>query len=120
MVILERRLERIALAGSRRTTSRRLLGASDEVGVVGHEAVGFLGVLLATPDPEGNQDQGTENSRTTDTDNDTDDGVASLGRHAGGLLVIRVEGCRMSRLCRGSLCGLGAIGVRLGDDLDRG
>lgn len=109
MVILQRRLERIPLA-TRRTTSGRLLRGND-ISVVSHEAIGFLGMLLAAPDSEGDQKEGAEDSSTANADNDTNDGVASLNRHAGGLRGIGVEGRRLRGLCRGSMSSLGAIGV---------
>lgn len=47
-----------------------------------HQAVVLVLVLLAAPDPPGDQRQTAEDDGAADADNDADDGVAGLGRHA--------------------------------------
>lgn len=77
VIIFQRRLERVPRTVARCTTSGRLLCGTD-VDLVSHEAVSLFSMLLAAPDSEGNQAERAENNGTTDTDNNANDGVASL------------------------------------------
>lgn len=96
MVVLQSRLERSSAISTRTARVGLLLLIDTGVCVaVGHQSVGLLGVLLASPDTPADNSDGAENDGTTDTDNNADDGAASLGRHARGTVVALVAqaGC---------------------------
>lgn len=77
-------------------------------------------MLLAAPDSESEQDESAEDNGTTNADTDTDDGVASLNRHAGRFRAIGVEGCCLGGPCRGGLGLLRTIRVGLDNNFDLG
>jgi hypothetical protein len=85
VVVIQRRLEGATLGGActgRVADLRLVLGASVGGVVVGHEAIILLCQLLLAPNPPGNKSQSPKNNSTADTNDDTDDGVSGLGRHA--------------------------------------
>lgn len=84
VVALERALE--GRAAGHGAAGIGLLGRAAVV----HQAVVLVLVLLAAPDPPGDQRQTAEDDGAADTDNDADDGVAGLGRHARGLAAAAV------------------------------
>ncbi len=93
------------------------LGLLDRAAVV-HEAVVLILVLLAAPDPPGDQRQTAENYGAADADDHADDGVAGLGRHSRRLAAV-VIACEAGRRGRNGLAGHGhlrAIGKGAGDD----
>lgn len=100
--------------------------------VILHQVVGFVGMSLAAPDPPGDNTQTGKDDSATDTDNDTNDGVAGLLRHTTpGLLAVLIVGKTgrwgrggegFSRHGRGNSLFVGSsndLGDGLNDGLDR-
>lgn len=77
-------------------------------------------MLLAAPDSEGDQNEGAEDDGTANADDDTDNSVTGLNRHASSFGVLGVEGCCLGGPCRGSLGLLRAIRVGLNNNFDLG
>lgn len=77
-------------------------------------------MLLAAPDSEGDQNEGAEDDGTANTDDDTDNSVTGLDRHASSFRVLGVKGCSLGGHCRGSLGLLRAIRVGLDNNFDLG
>lgn len=107
MVVLQSRLEGgAALSAASTTASLRLFhSSSSRRHIVVHKPVVLLVVLLASPDSPAYQPESTKNDGTTNTNNDADDGISSLGGHTRSLTVPRSEARRGRRL-RGARHGL--------------
>lgn len=87
MIALEGALEGSATAG-RATNGVWLLGVMAQAVVVHHEVIGLLLALLATPNPPRNESQTTQDNGTTNTDDNSNDGVARCSRHARSSIVV--------------------------------
>lgn len=77
-------------------------------------------MLLAAPDSEGDQNKGAEDDSAANTDDDADNSVTGLNRHASSFRVFGVEGCCLGGPCRSSLGVLRAIRVGLNNNFDLG
>lgn len=126
MVALQRALE--GRTPGHRSSNLRLASI-----VVLHQIVGLIGLSLAAPDPPGDDTQAGQDDSTADTDDDANNGIAGLDRHAAAglvaVLVAVVLGSKAGRWGRGGE-GFGRHGRRdtllvdggndLGDGLDDG
>lgn len=118
MVALQRALE--GRASDHRSSNLGLASI-----VVLHQIVGLVGLSLAAPNPPGDDTTAGQDDGSTDTDNDANDGVAGLVRHAAaGLAVVLIGSKARRRGRRGE--GFGRHGCRNsllvggGDDLGDG
>ncbi|KAI6775350.1 hypothetical protein HG530_002108 [Fusarium avenaceum] len=103
-----RRLEWAAL-GARATNAAvfgllnaviRTVAAGPAVGLVEiHETVSLLTLLLTSPDSPGHEAESADDNGTANADNNANNGVASLGRHAGRAVIVVVGA--QSRSCGG-------------------
>jgi hypothetical protein len=78
-----------------------LLGTVAQAVVVHHQVVGFLLVLLAAPDPPSNETQTSQDDRTADANDYTDDSGPRLRRHARSLVVAVATTLETGRRGRG-------------------
>lgn len=118
VIRLEGRLEWVAGMA----TSGTARGATTCVVLIAiaHEDVVLFGLLLAAPDPPGNEAEGTEDDGTADAYNNADDDVPRLLRHARGATGAALRKTRS--LGHGTLRGEGsrfAIRVSRGDDFGK-
>ena len=118
VVVLQGRLKGVALTGSRRAADFRLVDAGVAFVAVGHERFVLFVVALAAPDPPCHKPQGTKQDSAANANNDADNSVAGLSRHACwlGALSLTVEARRRGGHGVGGQCRLGPIRVGSGDD----